>query len=209
MRFYFVRHAESEGNTTGVLCNRPPGPPLTDTGLAQAHDLAQRLGDEALTGLYCSPLLRAIQTAEALSERLDLPYQMTDALRDYDMGIYENSQDPAAWQANHDLFIAWTVEHQPDRRIEGGESLNDMRRRFEPFIDALLAAHRDDARARLALISHGGVYLALLPALLANVPHEWALRQGLSNTGVVVAEPGEDGLICLSWDGRAPPPGDG
>jgi hypothetical protein len=35
---------------------------------------------------------------------------------------------------------AWLIDHDPDRRIEGGESLRDMQARFAPFIHGLVAA---------------------------------------------------------------------
>jgi len=203
VRLYFIRHGESEANTAGVFSNRPPGHALTAAGRDQAQTLAGRLQNEGLTGVYSSPLLRATQTAAILAETLKLSVEVTDALREYDMGIYEGTGDPAGWEANRRLFIAWTLQKQWDLCIEGGESFEDVRQRLAPFIESLVAAHRGDD-ARLALVGHGGLYLAQLPLLLANVPYRWALEHPLGNADVIVAEPRADGLYCQSWCGLDP-----
>ncbi|MBK7916499.1 MAG: histidine phosphatase family protein [Chloroflexi bacterium] len=62
----FVRHAEVE-NPTNVFYGRLDGFPLSATGMRQAQLLANRLKDLELTAIYSSPLLRAKQTAEAIS----------------------------------------------------------------------------------------------------------------------------------------------
>lgn len=203
MRFYFVRHGESEANIANLFSNRPPGLPLTAAGEAQAQALATRLAGEGLTGIYSSPLLRAQQTASALAAPLGLTVQVTDALREYDMGIYEGTADPAGWAANRELFGAWLRRERWADAHPGGESLNDMRNRLDPFVTSLVAAHADTG-ARLALIGHGGLYLALLPLLLANVTPTWALNHPLGNTAMVEAEPRDGSLHCLSWCGLSP-----
>ncbi len=203
MRLYFVRHGESESNTLGVFCNRPPGHPLTEQGLLQARQLAERLREERITAIYTSPLQRAVQTAATLAEAYGLTYDVTDALREYDMGMWEGSSDPAAWEQNRTLFMQWTIFKQWNQRIPGGESFADVRRRLEPFINSLVAEQRD-TDARVALVGHGGIYLAALPMLL-NVRFRWALGHPLGNCDVVVAEPDERGLRCITWCGIEPP----
>ncbi|MGI6377152.1 MAG: histidine phosphatase family protein [Anaerolineae bacterium] len=203
MRLYFARHGESEANTTGVFSNRPPGHALTAAGREQAQGLADRLRAEGIAQIYSSPLLRAQQTAEILAATVGAPVEVTDALREYDMGIYEGTKDPVGWEANRTLFMAWTIHKQWGQRVEGGESMDDMRRRFEPFVNGLVEAHRD-SDLRVALVGHGGLYLALLPMLFENVRYRWALAHPFGNADVAVAEPGDRGLVCLSWCGLEP-----
>lgn len=52
---------------------RPHDTPLSDEGLRQAEALAERLEGEGLERVLTSPFLRAVQTAHAVAERLDLP----------------------------------------------------------------------------------------------------------------------------------------
>ena len=51
------------------------------------------------------------------------------------------------------------------------------------------------------MIGHGGLYLSMLPLVLANVDFEFASRQPFPNTGTVLAESGSQGLVCREWCG--------
>ena len=48
------------------------------------------------------------------------------------------------------------------------------------------------------------VVAALLPMLFENVRYRWALAHPFGNADVAVAEPGDRGLVCLSWCGLEP-----
>ena len=50
---------------------RPLDPGLSDLGLAQARQLAQRLRDCAIDHIFTSPFLRTVQTAAAIAEVVD------------------------------------------------------------------------------------------------------------------------------------------
>ena len=60
-----VRHGETvwkcEGRTQGQLDS-----PLTGRGISQVHELAEKLDAERFDLVLCSPLGRAVQTAETL-----------------------------------------------------------------------------------------------------------------------------------------------
>ncbi len=72
---------------------------MTERGRKQAAELAGMLAGIPFKCIYTSPLLRAIQTAgEILSANLNAPVIVTDALREYDVGKFEGSDDPADWQ---------------------------------------------------------------------------------------------------------------
>src|SRR5215510_3594254 len=89
MKLYFVRHGESEANTQHVISNRESTFKLTERGRNQAQALAEKMKDIPITAIFSSPILRARETAEILSQAFDLPYQVTEALREYDCGILE------------------------------------------------------------------------------------------------------------------------
>jgi probable phosphoglycerate mutase len=200
MRLYFTRHGESEANVLREISNRGLKHPLTEKGRQQAQALAAELLPGGIATIYTSPLLRAVQTAEILSEALDVEFEVTDALREYDCGTLEGKSDPATWAAFWALREAWWPGCQWVRRIEGGESFLDMQARFVPFIEGLRAAdHLRDSN--LVLIGHGGLYLSMLPLVLNNVDHEFASRQQIPNTGYVLAETSPQRLVCREWCG--------
>src|ERR1700733_8253367 len=65
---YLVRHGQTPLNEAGVLRGLAD-PALDETGRRQAERLAAALGPRALAAVFASPLVRARQTAQPISER--------------------------------------------------------------------------------------------------------------------------------------------
>jgi 2,3-bisphosphoglycerate-dependent phosphoglycerate mutase len=94
MRLHLIRHGQSANNALfmasgGVRTGYPgrvPDPSLTDLGHRQAAALAEAIRDArtplALTHLYSSLTLRAVQTAAHLADALDLPVALRDDLHE-------------------------------------------------------------------------------------------------------------------------------
>jgi len=200
MKITFTRHGESQANILRQISNRGLVHPLTHTGREQAAALADKLRDRAITRIYTSPLLRAIETSVIVAGRLEVAYEVTDALREFDCGSAEGRADEAAWQMWHDVFDDWTVHRGWDRRIEGGESFYDIRDRFVPFIEGLVAQY-GDTDANLLCVAHGGVLWLMLPLVLSNVDSDLMSQHGFGHTTCIVSELGPDGLRCIEWDG--------
>jgi broad specificity phosphatase PhoE len=200
MRLYFARHGQSEANVLRVISNRGLVHPLTELGRQQAAELAQALTGVAITKIYSSPLLRAQQMAEIVAAALGLPVEISDALREPDCGIAEGRSDEAAWDEHRRAWTAWLNERRYDYRIEGGESFNDLRARFRPFIDCLSAAHGDTSD-RLLLISHGELLIMMLSIMLANAAEVFAEPRSIPNTGTIVVERQPAGWVCVDWCG--------
>lgn len=201
MRIYFTRHGESQANLLHEISNRGLRHGLTRKGREQAAALADQLQDLPITRIYSSPLLRAIETSVILADRLDLDYEVVDALREYDCGIAEGRSDAEAWQLWQAVFDAWTLDRRWEQRIEGRESFYDIRQRFVPFIDRLVCRY-GITEAGMLCVSHGGVYWVMLPLVLKNVDHELIARHGFDYSSCIVSEWRSDGLYCLEWNGR-------
>jgi broad specificity phosphatase PhoE len=94
MRLYIIRHGQSTNNALADQRDRVSDPPLTELGKLQAETLARHLvagtepeppdngesshhhGGYGITRLYCSPMWRALQTAEPIGQALDLTPQV-------------------------------------------------------------------------------------------------------------------------------------
>jgi broad specificity phosphatase PhoE len=196
MKLYFVRHGESEANTLGIISNRGLMYGLTDTGHQQAAALAAKLKDIRFARLVSSPLLRAIQTAEIVSRELGVPYEVTDALREYDCGSLEGQPFPPHLDDYLHLFSDWQAG-QWDSHFEGGESLLDIQARFVPFIERI--TRECGETDNILLVSHGGTLLGALPIVLKNIDHAFAYGHHVGNTAVIIAEARPEGLACLAW----------
>lgn len=58
-------------------------PPLSDDGLIQAEQLAQRLQTEKIKHIFTSPFLRTVQTAHKIAEKLDLTIKLETGLSEW------------------------------------------------------------------------------------------------------------------------------
>jgi probable phosphoglycerate mutase len=197
MKLYFVRHGESEANILNEISNRGYKHGLTEKGRQQAAELADNLRQAHARRIFSSPLLRAVQTAQILSEALGIEYEVTDALLEFDCGIAEGKRDAESWALHRQVMIAWLQGGLYATKIEQGESFLDMQARFVPFIEQLL---QEQAGAEsLILIGHGALFICMLPLVLKNVRSIPTFH--FPNTGYVLAESSADGLTGVEWCG--------
>jgi broad specificity phosphatase PhoE len=71
-----VRHGQSEFNVVYGATRKDPGirdPRLTELGRAQAAAAAETLAGHVVARVIASPYMRALETAEIIAGRLDLP----------------------------------------------------------------------------------------------------------------------------------------
>jgi broad specificity phosphatase PhoE len=200
MRIYFVRHAQSEANVQRVISNRDLPHHLTDVGRQQAEALARSLADVPLTAIYSSPIVRAAETARIVADITGLPVELADALREPDCGSMEGRGDEEAWAEHARVTHDWVVQRKFDSRIAGGESYSDLRARFVPFVDRLVAEHGGSDH-NLLLIAHGSLLYMMLPLVLTNVDLASVGEYPMLNTGIISAEEQANGLVCLKWCG--------
>lgn len=77
---HLVRHGETTGNRSGQRCHNPV---LTPLGWEQARRLAERLVGSACTRVIASPLVRALETASCLADRIAAPIEIWNDLAEY------------------------------------------------------------------------------------------------------------------------------
>jgi len=198
MKLYFVRHGESEANIQHVISNRESPFGLTERGRQQAATLAEKLRDIPITAIYSSPVLRAKETTEILSQSFHLPYQIAEALREYDCGILEEKSDEESWKLHREIAEDWTLNHNYLRKPEGGESFLDIKKRFIPFIERFTqnGLHSQD---HILFVSHGGLLQLMLPEVLTDIDHAFVRSHGIGHTQCIVAELLHDELVCKQW----------
>jgi probable phosphoglycerate mutase len=201
MKIFFARHGESQANLLHEISNRGLKHPLTPTGRQQAFQLAQRLQDRSISRVYTSPILRALETTGIVANQLGIDYEVSEALREYDLGDLEGMADEKTWELWHELFDAWTKHQRWDKRLPGGESFHEVRERFIPFIEDLIRQYRN-TRANLLCVGHGGLYRVMLPLLLENIDQDFITKHGsVGYATVIVSELCSNGLVCLEWNG--------
>ena len=172
MKIVFARHGESQANLLHEISNRGLKHPLTQTGRDQAVLLAHKLKDRSLSYIFSSLVLRAIETTVILANQLCVEYEVTEALREYDLGELEGRSDEKTWEFWQELFDAWTMHKDWDCRAPGGENFYEVQRRFLPFINGLIEQYKDTDK-NILCVAHGGLYWVMLPHVFINIdPYE-------------------------------------
>jgi broad specificity phosphatase PhoE len=198
MKLYFTRHGESLANTLHVISNRELPHPLTAKGREQATMLASRVKDKNIARIYASPVPRAKETAEIISKTLNVPLEISDALREYDCGVLEGRGDREAWNLHRKYLEDWLEGRRRNECPPGGETFHDIEKRFVPFIKKLVKDYSSNDE-NLLLVSHGGAILLGLPLILVNIDFPSARLLPLDNTVIITTESSRDGLICRTW----------
>ncbi|UBV43802.1 histidine phosphatase family protein [Deinococcus taeanensis] len=185
MQLWVIRHAETKGNTAGILRGAASAQDeITETGHAQARALAEHLsrGEPRPLAVYASRYRRAQQTAEPLAQRLGCAVQILDGLHELDCGAWAGQPYSALREHPEQLTLA-----NGDLGFRGGETFEGIAHRFLRDLNALPVQNS-------AVVSHGGIIRIGLTALLA-LDQRKAWRQGLfllGNTGFVRLEKQEN-----------------
>jgi broad specificity phosphatase PhoE len=178
-----------------VFSNREAPHGLTDLGRKQVQALADKLSGMRFAAFYASPILRARESASILSERLGIPFDVSEALREYEVGELEGRSDDAAWAQYHELHAAW-LRGAIDVSVGGGESFRQICARFQPLLNRIRAREVD---GNVLLLGHGGTFYCVLSHLCSNLEASFVFERGLGHTDVVVTELTAGGLSCVSW----------
>jgi broad specificity phosphatase PhoE len=151
---------------------------LTPLGRLQAQALAKFLTDHPVRHVYCSPLRRAMQTAQLVADAHRLPLEVVTGLTECDIGQWEG----LSWTA---IAERWPREEKRFREDAeqcgylGGENLGQVRDRVLPVIHELVERQPSDA---LVVVSHNVVNRVLLAHWL-GIPLRFARRLPQNNGG--------------------------
>ena len=95
MKIYVARHGQTEWNALNKTCGTTDIP-LTELGLRQAEELADKVENLGIDLIIASTLIRAQQTAEAVSRRIGVPV-LTDSQNNPGLPWQKNHQSPWAF----------------------------------------------------------------------------------------------------------------
>ncbi len=149
MKLYLVRHGQTDWNVKH-LAQGQVNVPLNETGVRQAEELREKLKDYDYDVCYCSPLKRAVQTAE-IAVPSDMRVVFDDNLKERGFGNLEGT-DPKTWGMD-DFNIELNTG-------EGGiEPVKDVLMRAKKALERIKAENPDDAK--VLVVGHGTLLTAI------------------------------------------------
>ncbi len=143
--FWFLRHGETDWNARN-LSQGNVDVPLNEVGLAQARTAAEVLRTRGIRSVVTSPLSRAYDTAVIVGERIGVPLEVEEELREVAFGVQEG-QPMAEW------FDDWVAGAFTP---EGAEPFNVLRARAVAAVNGALTRP-----APVLVVAHGALFRAL------------------------------------------------
>ena len=153
---YLIRHGKDDDTVRGGWS----GQPLIEEGKAQADELASFIqrSDLGIQYIYSSDLLRAIQTAQSVADKLHLPIIQMPEFREVNNGDLAGMDNELASKMYPGLY--WnTLEWE--QRYPGGESPKEFYERIRTAWDAFQKMVLEQ-NENVLLVTHGGVINVIL-----------------------------------------------
>ena len=190
MELYLIRHGQSHNNAVDGA-ERVCDPPLTEVGELQAPAVAQHLKSDVqksvwdserrsgygITRLYCSPMLRALQTAAPIAEALEIRAEVWIEVHE-EGGIWLDKDDgrgPVGYpgMTRSEVKARFPDYVLPTEMAEVGwwnrpkETEEEWRARAGR-VAAELRGRFGGTQERIGIVTHGGFANHFLHALLHN-----------------------------------------
>ncbi|MGZ3722936.1 MAG: histidine phosphatase family protein [Bdellovibrionales bacterium] len=147
MLFYFVRHGETDSNSSGLLAGSTDCA-LNESGHQQAEALAWRLSQilqPPVHRILVSNMTRARETAGYLTKTLNLQAEVVPDFREWHLG---------EWEGQH--YLDYREAILGDGEPRSGES----RAAFYGRVEKAWKLHHSETQPYL-MVSHGVVWLAI------------------------------------------------
>jgi len=161
-------------------------PPLDSKGLSQAEDAADALKNENIKveRVVSSPLLRAVQTADAIAEVYNLPVVQDRGLISWNVGFLGGKL-----KEDFQELLEYFIENKKSV-IPDGESLDDLEQRTYEFFDKELRSDK-----LTCFVTHNSNIVCLQNQIEGNT-------SGIPESDEVSVKPGGTMGIFLDSEGK-------
>ena len=131
---YLIRHGQTDQNVAWKIQGQRDFP-LNDTGAAQAEAAGESLRELGISfsKVYSSPLVRAVKTAEIVTEKSGEDFILDDRLKEMDYGRFEGADLKNLPEELKEFFRDFAHNPAP----EGMEQLPDLVKRLGGFLEAV------------------------------------------------------------------------
>lgn len=193
-----IRHGENDFVKTGKMAGRLPGVHLNEKGQKQAQALGEALKETPIKAIYVSPLERAMETAQPISESHKLKIIQEPNLMDTNIGKWQGR----SWKLLA-LTKAWKiVQNAPSRfRFPGGESFPEAQMRIVNVLERIIQKHK--SQDIIAVVFHADP-IKLAVSHFLGLPLDHFQRLGCDTGSLTAIYAGEAGAHLVKLNHRPP-----
>lgn len=184
---YLVRHGQTAWNREEIFRGRTDVP-LDEAGVRQAELAAKYFEGMEIHRIYSSPLSRAWETAQKISQLHNLKVEHLGGIIDLSFGNWEGHSHEDIRINDKETYRLWREE--PHRvRLPGGESLDDVRVRAMASLEEVIRNHSGKT---LVLVSHRVVNKVLICGILGlDNSHFWQITQDTTAINLIQYKKGK------------------
>ena len=164
LKLILVRHGETQLNKDGRIQGLGDAP-LNEEGRGQAQAAARALKANLPFVLYTSPVIRALETAQIISDSLNVPLEPLDGLQEADAGELDGLTG-AEMRLRYPEFMRRWDKDSATAQMPGGESMADVQERAWRAVGKLVESHSD---SRVVAVSHNFTIKSIICKVL-NIP---------------------------------------
>ena len=208
MIIYLMRHGETDWNKRGCFQGQADVP-LNDYGRELARITSEALKDVKFEAAFCSPLLRAVETAmimldeqqmEQLRKRQKpVPVMMDERLKEFNFGAGEGCN--IARMRSDPTEPLYYLLNDPKRYVPpaGGETLEQLYKRSSSFMEERILPLEKQYETIL-IVAHGVMNRSIINPI-AGIPVEdfWAIQMRNCTVSILSLQ---DGKFQVEEKGR-------
>lgn len=170
MNLYIVRHCQTDANKNGVFQGRADMP-LNEEGKKQAVELAKKFKNIKIDYILSSPLKRAIETANHISEETKTPIKIYKDLIERSFGNMEGKLPTQEF--NIDLLVDFEANYNKNNV----ETIRDLFKRVYSSIEKITHEY---SNKNIVIVTHACVAQAII-SYFDEIPksiQEYTLKNG-------------------------------
>ena len=193
LQVYLVRHGETQWNAERRIQGQSDSP-LTEKGVQQAWQVAERARTLGITHVITSDLGRTQQTARIIADACGCDVMLEPRLRELDMGVLEKRHIDTLTETEEG-WRRTLVNGTEDGRIPEGESMQELSVRMHA---ALAECLKLPAGSRPLLVSHG-IALGCLVSTILGLPAHAERRLRLRNCSISRVDYQQSPWLASGW----------
>jgi probable phosphoglycerate mutase len=178
---YVMRHGKTDWNAKHKLQGKTDIP-LNDEGRMMAENAREKYADVHFDVCYCSPLVRAKETAQIVLEGRNIPIIYDERLTEISFGIYEGVEYRLQ-MPDCPVNVLFKEPEKYTTSVGGAESLPELYSRTGEFIKDIIEPQLQEGKDIL-IVGHGTMNLSII-CQIQNIPVENFWSTGIENCKLI------------------------
>jgi broad specificity phosphatase PhoE len=157
VKWYLVRHGEIDSNLKKIYAGRN-GEGLTAHGRRQARMMAEKLLPLGINEIYCSPMVRTVETAEIIGGILGIRPILAEAFEELALGPWEGMSEAEVARNFPDEWLVWNTRPR-ELVLAGRETLGELLQRVLAGLESIQA---QNGHRSVLVVTHVAIIRVLL-----------------------------------------------